>query len=54
MSLLRTLTAYLLPWLSGLLAAGMILAVAWLLWPALQQEQRPVPRVAVILDGMAR
>jgi hypothetical protein len=33
----------LLPWLASLLVALAILAVAWLLWPALGQEQRPVP-----------
>jgi hypothetical protein len=30
-----------LPWLVPLLVALAILTVAWLLWPALQQEQRP-------------
>jgi hypothetical protein len=31
------------PWLVPLLVALVILAVAWLLWPALRQEQRPTP-----------
>lgn len=35
-----------LTWCGPALAAAMILAVAWALWPALRQEQR--------LDGQAR
>jgi hypothetical protein len=31
-----------LAWLVPLLVALLLLAVAWLLWPALRQEQRPV------------
>jgi hypothetical protein len=31
----------LLPWLASLLVALALLAVAWLLWSALRQEQRP-------------
>jgi hypothetical protein len=39
-------------WLAPLLVALAILAVAWLLWPALRQEQRPaLPSAAMSLQS---
>lgn len=53
-ALLRPWLHAALAWLAPLLAAGLILAVAWLLWPALKQEQRPAPAPVEVLERVGQ